>query len=163
MLSPATAPPPTGPSPALAAAKLEALTSNREWSAKFMAGDSEARAAFNDLTTQIADGDKIADALAGQTPPAGPFVETLTDGELPAHALRTAVADLRTSYGQTDQAIAEGLGNKTFSVEDVREAERLHNLVTRDAGARAALLSRDADLLRRFTAASWIIGKGVAP
>jgi hypothetical protein len=59
------APPPTAPSPALAAAQLNRLTADREWGAKFMNGEPTARAEFDRLSKEIANGDATADALAG--------------------------------------------------------------------------------------------------
>jgi hypothetical protein len=160
MLAPGSAPiVPTAPSPALAAAKLEVLTSNSEWGAKFMAGDSAARAEFNELTSQIAAGDKIADALAGQAPPSGPFVETITDGELPSGAMRTAIAHLQL-HGLTDTAVQEVLTGKTFSKAELRAAEDWRERAMRDELWRKNLLAGDPVCARELLVANCIVAAG---
>jgi hypothetical protein len=154
---------PTGPSPALAAAKLEALMGNREFGPKLLAGDSAARREFDELNKVIAGGDgALADALKGVAAPSEPFaVQTVVDGELPAHALRTAVADLQTR-GLADQAVAEVFSGKSFTAEEVRAAEQWRDRTMRDATSRAAYLKGDADLGRQMLVANAIIAAGIA-
>jgi hypothetical protein len=144
------------PSPALAAAKLEQLTKNQEWGARFLAGDVAAKKEFHDLTAQIATGDPTADALANRDNTA---IATTVDGELPPGVLRAAVADLQIR-GLSDQAIAEIMNGKTFSHEEVRAAEQWRERATRDPVFRAALLRGDPDCGRQMLVANAIIAAG---
>jgi hypothetical protein len=162
MLAPGSAPTvPTGPSPALAAEKLQQLTSDSSWGAKFRDGDSAARAQFNELTAQIAQGDAVGDALAGRSPPSEPFaVQTIIGDELPPRAMQSAVADLQLK-GLTDAAIVEIMSGKSFSPAEVAAAEGVRERIFRDAAARALYLKGDRELGKTVLICNCIIAAGV--
>jgi hypothetical protein len=161
MVAPAAGP--TAPSPALAAAKLHQLTSDSAWGARYLAGDSEARATFNELTKAIANGDAVGDALAGNAPPAEPFaVQTIVGDELPAGMMQSAVADMLLR-GLTNEAVTDVLSGKTFSREVVRAAEDLRARLMHDPVASAAYLKGDPGLGKTMLVCNSIIKAGVTP
>jgi len=162
-ISSALAPAPTGPSAADAAARLNALTSDKAWGAKYMNGDPTARRELDDLCAAVAKGDAVKDALDGKEAASEPFaVQTIVDGELPPGLMRAAVADLQLK-GLTDQAIAEVMSGKTFTVAEVRAAEQWRDRAMRDPLFRSAYLKGDPNLGRQMLVANAIIAGGIAP
>jgi hypothetical protein len=99
-------PPPLVPSTAAEAnARLQTLTSNKEWGARLLAGGMEERREFQRLTELAADADEVKDAIAGTT--LEPFaIETIGPGELNSRDRATAVAMFRDA-GLEDGVISE--------------------------------------------------------
>jgi hypothetical protein len=115
-------PSPVAPSPAAAAnAELSGLVNNKEWAAKYFAGDSAARAKFTELTTAVANSDTLPDAIAG-TAVAPPLIETVVDGDLPFFARSSAIQQMRET-GLSDQAILEAITGKPNTRAIVEEAK----------------------------------------
>ena len=130
------------PNPVAAAnAELTGLVNNKEWAAKFFAGDVEARATFDGLTRAIAAADDLAAALAG-TAVAPPLIETIANGELPARALASTVEQMR-SFGLNDATIREAVAGEPVTKQEVEMAKRYQQMKHSDADWVARLLKGD--------------------
>jgi hypothetical protein len=106
---------------ATANAQLTGLVNNKEWAAKFMAGDVEARKQFDGLTRTVAGaGDDTNAAIAGKATP--PMIDALVEGELPFHARSAVIEDLRAS-GLSDAAIAEALTGTVATPAEIEQAK----------------------------------------
>jgi hypothetical protein len=102
-----------------ARARLNALSSDKEWGAKFVSGDADAHQEFKGLTELSAradaETDRIDAVLDGKA--AVPMFETTTDGELPTRHLVSAVDGLR-ELGISDGAVRQALeGDKVTRAE----------------------------------------------
>jgi hypothetical protein len=154
-----TTPPVPTTSPAEAAARLDALINNKEWGQRYLEGGAAERKQFSELTSAIANGSAVQDAIEGKAPPPS-MTTTTTDGELPPGVLIRAAADLG-ARGLTDQAIADILGGQQkFSIEEITAAERWRDRLMGDQVRRAALFKGDSDLARQLTVACAVIACG---
>src|SRR5258705_11280875 len=106
----AVKPPVVAPAtPAEAQARLDGLTKDREWSAKFLAGDPKALKDFKELTAKASEEHDVTN------PSDAPF-QTTMNGELPPRAVASWVGGMR-ELGVPDGAISEVLEGKQFSAE----------------------------------------------
>jgi hypothetical protein len=136
-------PSPVPPSPVAAArAALDGFVNNKEWAAKYFAGDVQARQQFADLTTAIANaGDDVDAAIAGTATPPG--MEVLTDGELPFRARMAVVEQMRTA-GLNDATIAEAMKGEAVTKQEVEMARQ-----------RQAMRHSDKDWVAKLLAGDW--------
>ena len=133
-------PAPLAPTTAAEAnARLQTLTSNKEWGARLLAGGIEERREFERLTELAAGTDAVADAIAGATPQ--PFqIETVGPGELSTKDRATAVEMFRDA-GLEDGVIAEAFNGGRVTRKEVAAAKALQSARHGDAGWRQRFLA----------------------
>jgi hypothetical protein len=141
-MSAAMAPPAPPLEPATASdarRRLDLLTKDPSWGAKYLGADPAARREFAELHEKIAAGDPVADAIAGTAPAAGEF-ETTTDGQLPRHALAQTVASFR-ELGLNDAIIEQALKGGGETPESIAATRVLLNQRKSDPAWRERLLA----------------------
>jgi hypothetical protein len=150
----AVKPPVVAPkSPAEARARLDGLTKDREWSARFLKGDPKAREDFKALTA------KASEENDPTNPVDAPF-QTTANGELPPRAVAQWVSGMR-ELGVPDGAITEVLEGKTFTPLQVATAEHWKARQMRDPSFCAAYLAGDVQAMREMLVANAIISSAV--
>jgi hypothetical protein len=146
----AVKPPVVAPStPAEAQARIDALTKDREWSAKFLAGDPRARKDFEELTA------KASEKADPANPSDAPF-QTTMNGELPPRAVASWISGMR-ELGVPDGAITEVLEGKQFTAEQVATAQHWKARQLRDPIWCAAYLAGDLQAVREMLVADSVI------
>jgi hypothetical protein len=132
--------------PAEARARLNELTSNKEWGARLIAGHVEERREFARLTELANQADEVKDAIDGTTPQPH-LIETVGPGELSTRDQATTVAMFRDA-GLTDDVI-----NQAMRGGEVGRAEYM--------AAKALKSARhgDAAWCDRFLKGGWAEGR----
>jgi hypothetical protein len=152
---------PRGPAPPAgttiaAKAHLEALTSDPAWSAKFFAGDIEARKTFSELTAKIADGNPTADALAGAPTSE---VEVTIGKELNSRNRADAIAGLR-SLGMDDATVVQAIDGAEVGEHERTMAQMAKNLRLSDSAWTERYLKNDLSARREMTLINTILSSG---
>jgi len=118
-----TAAPATPPTPAEAGSKLAELTASKEWTAKLLSGDGQARREFDAIMAAKQQGDRTDAALAGTLEPS-PF-EITGQGKLATRDLISGIEHIRDVTGAHDEVIRQFLNDRPIPLETRREVENL--------------------------------------
>jgi hypothetical protein len=118
-------PPPINPTtPQDARRRLDELTSNKEWGARWLAGHSAEGAEYKRLSELANQADEVKDAIEG-TLPEQPFaIETLGPGQLNRRDLASVIDTFRDS-GLSDDSIAQALNGSKVSRAEYMAAKAL--------------------------------------
>ena len=144
-----TVPPATA---AEARARLAALTKDRQWGDRFLAGDSRALKEYRALMDKAAE----AETTDAANPPDDFIFETTYGNELSPRAVASWVGGMR-EIGFPDGAIQEVLEGKQFTPEQVEQARHLKSRYMRDPLFTAAYLSGDLQAQREMLTLNAII------
>jgi hypothetical protein len=156
------APPASPTTPTEARARLDHLTTDKQWAAKFEAGDADTRREFDTLTALVAEarpGDRLDDVLAGTA--TLPLIETVTAGQLPTIKLMSAVDGLREA-GISGDAIRQAVNGVKVSRIEYEAGKQLHAQRVSDAEWRKRLLAGDASARREMTLMSIVLSSEIA-
>ena len=122
-----------------ASARLQTLTSNREWGARLLAGGMEERREFQRLTELAAGADDVKNAIDGTALEAF-AIETIGPGELNSRDQASAVAMFRDA-GLEDGVIAEAFAGGRVTAREVAATRALQSSRHGDAGWRQRFLA----------------------
>ena len=119
--------------PAEARARIDSLTSNKEWSARWLAGGIPEHRQYQQLA-ELADGlDEVSEAIAGTTPEPN-LIQTLGPNELSTRNLASVVDTFR------DAGLSDDVVNMALRGGEVSEVSR-----TEYMGAKALKSARLGD------------------
>ena len=150
------APPPLEPkTPGDAQRRLDLLTKDREWGARYLSGDLTARTEFRALQDQIAGRDLVSETLAG-TLPAGNESDFSSEDRPSRYVLNETVRMYRDS-GISDGAISQALKGTPETPEAIAAVRVFYNQKTSDPEWRAKLLSGDATAKREWMLMSIVL------
>jgi hypothetical protein len=150
-----------------ASARLKHLTKDQGFSARYAAGNVDARREFDALNKMIAEADPYALAIAGHAPPDG--VDENAGAVAGGREMVAAAAHLREA-GLSDGDIHEFFSGqltddgKPLTAEEkaagAKGAEHILQRASRDPELRRRILSGDSALLNELTMLSAVIAAG---
>jgi hypothetical protein len=131
-----------------AGARITELHSNKEWSEKFLAGDSATRTEFDALSQRVVQGDdRVAQAMSGAVP-------EMSDADL-YFAKHTANA-LR-EVGISEDAVKEALSGSQPTQAEFDAVKNWRERAMRDDAWVKRYLSGDADARTQMTLAAIVL------
>jgi hypothetical protein len=135
-------PPPINPTtPQDARRRLDELTSNKEWGARWLAGHSAEGAEYKRLSELADQADEVKDAINNTTPESQSFsIETTTPGQLNRRDLASVIDTFRDS-GLSDDSIAQALNGSKVSRAEYMAAKALKSARHGDAAWRQRWLN----------------------
>ena len=143
--------------PTEAAARLDALTLDKDWCAKVLSGSGSQVRELHELIAKKSGVDKLDQIIAGTA--AAPMLETVTGGALTIHNQMLAAQGLREA-GLSDATIRQAFENKPVSKAEFDLVQRLHKERLGNAEWVARLLKNDAATRREFMAAMVVMNLG---
>jgi hypothetical protein len=121
--------------------RLDELTSNKEWGARWLAGHSAEGAEYKRLSELANQADEVKDAINNTTPESQSFsIETTTAGQLNRRDLASVIDTFRDS-GLSDDSIAQALNGSKVSRAEYMAAKALKSARHGDEGWRQRWLS----------------------
>jgi hypothetical protein len=143
-------PPPINPTtPSEARARIDQLTSDKTWAARWVAGHSAEAKEYARLSELANQADEVADAIAGTTPTPN-LIETIGPGELNSRDRASAVQTFRDA-GLTDDVI-----NQAMRGGEVSEVSRAEYMAAK--ALKSARLSDEA-WVARWLKGGWSEGR----
>jgi hypothetical protein len=148
---------PTVPATAAeAGARITELQSNKEWSEKFLAGDSTAKTEFDALSQRVVQGDDpVAQAMSGALP-------EMSDADL--HFAKNTANALR-EVGIPENAVKEALSGSQPTQAEFDAVKNWRDRAMRDEAFVKRYLTGDADARTQMTLAAIVLSgeiKGTA-
>jgi hypothetical protein len=140
-----------------ASVRLGALSADKEWAGKLLAGDVAANREFQELSALVATGDKVDAAIAGIRP-------DIQDGVIPDSStvlMTNVAADLRAN-GISDDSIRQVLTGQKVSKQERTLVETWKGQRMRDPAWTKLYLAGDPQAVRDMTLANIVISSEVA-
>jgi hypothetical protein len=133
-------PPPINPENAQdARRRLDELTNNKEWGARWIAGGIAEAKEYQRLSELANQADQVKNAIAGETP-APTLIETVGPNELSTRDLASAVETFRDA-GLSDDVINQGMRGGKISRAEYMAAKALKSARHGDEGWRQRWLN----------------------